>query len=605
MLQLSTAGELRQLDIKSISVSQSRAQVERRNHFDKAALDDLAANIKQQGVVVPIIVRPMKPFDIVPDAEPNTSWSIWRKGGTRNVDGDPVVARCATRDEAEQKLLELVADSDTFQLIAGERRLLAALKAGLAKIPAIVRLVTDSQAHEIQLIENLQREDLTELAEAEGYEALLKRGHSAEEIADKVAKSRSHVYARMKLIALSETCRAAFYDSKISASIALLLARIPVHELQDKALAKITEIDPYHKEPMSYRDAQEYLRNEFTLKLAGAPFPRDDAELVAKAGACSACPKRTGNQPADLFGDIKSADVCTDPTCFKEKRVAFQKRELERAKATGTEVISARQASSIIPRNRGYMGHYSSDGSHKQLQKGFARPSDKCLEDPKKRTWAELAGKDAPSVLIQDPDSGRTFKAFRVDDIKERVEAKGVKLEKPAKDNSEQRAIDTAKQQAKQQAKHELDRKVRSAVFREIYKAAPAKMSRDVLEQLLLHSVDRGDLELEQLFESLSWPVPKGGLNWGNRVKLFGLQLEKLSDAEVNRLVFCWLIVDDAFDSYGDRKQLAEVIKDLKIDEKKIRAEIEAAAAPAPKAEAAEKPAAVKKAKGKKAAKKK
>jgi ParB/RepB/Spo0J family partition protein len=605
MLQLSTAGELRQLDLKSISLSPSRSQIERRNHFNKGALDDLTANIKQQGVVVPIIVRPMKPFDILPDAEPYTTWSIWRNGGSRKKDGDPVVARCATRDEAEQKLLELVADSDTFELIAGERRLLAARKAGLAQIPAIVRLATDSQAHEIQLIENLQREDLTELAEAEGYEALLKRGMSAEEIADKVAKSRSHVYARMKLIALSETCRAAFYDGKINASVALLLARIPVHELQDKALAKITELDPYHKEPMSFRDAQDYLRDEFTLKLSGAPFPRDDVDLVKTAGACGPCPKRTGNQPADLFGDIKSADVCTDPTCFKEKRIAFQKRELERAKETGTEVISARQASGIIPKNRGYMSSYSSDGSHKHLQKGYARPSDKCLEDPKKRTWAELAGKDAPSVLIQDPDSSRTFKAFRIADIKDRIEAKGVKLDKPAKDKPEQRERD----QAKAAAARELDGKVRSAVFREIYKAAPAKLDRSVLEQLLQLWIDRGDIRLEDLFESLGWPLPKGGLNWGNRIKLFATQLEKLSDADLNRLVFCWIVIEDAFDDYGDRKGLAAVIKQLKIDEKKIRAGIETANAPKdpPKAEqltAATKPTG-KKAKAQKAAKKK
>jgi hypothetical protein len=57
------------------------------------------------------------------------------------------------------------------------------------------------------------------------------------------------------------------------------------------------------------------------LQLKSAPFDIKDAELVAKAGACGPCPKRTGNQ-ADLFGDVKSADVCTDPKCFDDKRQA-------------------------------------------------------------------------------------------------------------------------------------------------------------------------------------------------------------------------------------------------------------------------------------------
>jgi len=57
------------------------------------------------------------------------------------------------------------------------------------------------------------------------------------------------------------------------------------------------------------------------LRLKQAPFDQNDAQLLPKAGSCAACPKRTGNQ-RDLFGDVKDADVCTDPKCFDEKRQA-------------------------------------------------------------------------------------------------------------------------------------------------------------------------------------------------------------------------------------------------------------------------------------------
>jgi hypothetical protein len=530
MLQLSTAGEHRQLDVKSIVLSQSRAQIERRNHFDQVALAELAESIKKQGVVVPIIVRPTKPFDVIQDAAPNTSWSIWRREGSRNKHGDPVVERCATRDEAETKLLELVADSDTFELIAGERRLHAARKAGLSQIPAIVRHATDSQAHEIQLIENLQREDLSELAEAEGYE--------------------------------------------------------------DKAIDKILVPHEFRKDPMTFREAQTYVHDEFTLKLSSAPFSKDDETLVPGAGTCGKCPKRTGNQPADLFGDIKSADVCTDPVCFKDKRSAHMKRELEKAKETGQKVIRGAEAKRILP---GQWDHT------RNLRNGYVRPSDKCDADPKKRTYAELAGKDAPRQLLQNPDSGKVSAVFSLEEITDKLKDKGIKLDKPAKDQAQRSERD----HAAEQARRELDAQVRVKVFAAICKAAPAKLERETLEQLVALRFDSNPQDVEEIFNAFEWPEKK--FTYNNVSTLVLEQLAKLSDAELNRLARASLVASDVFDSYGDRKELNALAKEFGVDQKKIRDEIEGTTAPAgeePKpAKASAKPKAAKK--KKKAAKKK
>ena len=79
---------------------------------------------------------------------------------------------------------------------------------------------------------------------------------------------------------------------------------------------------------MAYREAFEHIQSNYMLRLSEAGFPTSDALLVPAAGACNACPKRTGNQ-RELFDDVKSADVCTDPVCFLTKRRAALMRRVE------------------------------------------------------------------------------------------------------------------------------------------------------------------------------------------------------------------------------------------------------------------------------------
>ena len=113
----------------------------------------------------------------------------------------------------------------------------------------------------------------------------------------------------------------------------MFLARVPAL-LQPQALNELkglateiaenstaTEFDkaglptPESLEPVTAREASKLLRDRFTLRLADAPFDRADADLVPGAGSCKDCPKRSGNQ-GELFADVPSVDVCTDPTCF-------------------------------------------------------------------------------------------------------------------------------------------------------------------------------------------------------------------------------------------------------------------------------------------------
>lgn len=521
------------LNLTKLELSQTPIQIERRAMFDQAALKELSATIAAVGrAEQPIVVRPL--------------YSI--KAG------------------------------DHYEVVDGERRVLATEMAELGEILAEVRDLTDEQVEQIQIVTGLQKEGLHELVEAEGYEILLNRGQSVEEIAAKCGKSKGTVYARMKLLALSADCRKAFREGSIEASVALLLARIPGDDQQARALKHVTELD-WHQRPMSYRDAASYVHETFMLKLSEAPFPREDETLVEGAGPCSKCPMRTGNAP-DLFGDVKGADVCTNPPCFQAKKRAHISRELEKAKATGDKVIRGADAKRILPDKRYY--HYGTDEGRNALRNGYARPSDKCLDDPKKRTYAELAGKDAPKVLLQDPNTGRVSKVFEVAAIADKLKAKGIKPKPPAKDPQEAREQD----QEHRQQQDKLERQARCAIFAALFAAAPKKLAREDLANLLSTAFEIGYGDDEEFYAALGWTPPKksAGRN------AFRDRLLEASDAELAQLAVVLPVIDECLDTYGQPSELNALAKRFGVDVKQIRAEV-APPKPAPAKKASKKKA--------------
>ena len=149
-------------------------------------------------------------------------------------------------DEALQGLVESIRDkgilqpllvrrdsdsANTYELIAGERRWRAAQVAGLHEVPVVIREMTDREALEIALIENIQRQDLTPLEEAEGYRRLMEEfQHTQEDLARSVGKSRSHVANMMRLLALPDPVKGMVQDGALSAghARALLTASDPV-----------------------------------------------------------------------------------------------------------------------------------------------------------------------------------------------------------------------------------------------------------------------------------------------------------------------------------------------------------------------------------------
>jgi ParB/RepB/Spo0J family partition protein len=314
-----------------------------RKHFDQAQLEELTKSVREHGVLQPVLVRP---------------------------------------------------NGQGYQLVAGERRWKAAQAAGLAEIPALVRQLGDAEVVEAQLVENLQREDLPPLEEAEGYEALLKANPklTVDDLVAKVGKSKTYVYGRLKLAALVEMPRQALREGKITAAVAFLLARLP-GPVQPAATKRILEGEGYgrDKEPFTTNAARQLIERQFMLLLKEAPFPKDRADLVAGAGTCQDCPKRTGNQK-ELFADASSGDLCTDPGCFENKRRAWVAVRLEQAKKAGATIVTGEKAKKIIP--------YAYPNSV-NVARGYVNLDDHCYEDAKHRTYRQLAGKDVQPTVVQ------------------------------------------------------------------------------------------------------------------------------------------------------------------------------------------------------------
>jgi ParB/RepB/Spo0J family partition protein len=394
-----------------------------RKHFNEAELAELASSIKEHGIISPILVR----------TNPNAG-----------------------------------ADKPLYELISGERRWRAARLAGLTNIPADLRDdLSEAAIIEIQLIENLQRQDLHPLEEAEGYGHMMRQhGYTADTLAEKIGKSRSYIFGRLKLLDLDEDGRRLFYAGTLNASTALLVARIPSHKLQAKAIEDLTKTD-WYGDIKSVRQAQRWIRDRYMLSLDDAPFPTEDIELIAMAGCCSGCPKRTGNSP-DLFDDTDSANVCTDPDCFTAKKIAASERRAREA-GPDVKVVTGEEAQKMLS----IYGHETR--THAPLDSP-------CYDDPKHRTYREILGDDQSAVtLVENAHKGELVPVVAKKVITEKLKAQGVVT----------RAQETRDENKKIKAQVALSNAFREALFKRIHDSAPENARKIPVLEVLISVVTR------------------------------------------------------------------------------------------------------------------
>ena len=263
-----------------------------RGSMGSYALAELAENIKTHGVLQPILVRPA----------------------------------------AESK----------YEIVCGERRWRASKTAGRQTIPARIVNISDAESLEFAVVENLMREDVHELDEAEGYARLLAMNpkYTPEVLAEKVGKSVGYIYRRLQLLKLDPKLKQLFLDGHMTVAHALILARLEPRD-QREVVSQLNQASKKGAiEFPSVARLQKWVEENIYLDLQGAPFKKDDAALLSEAGACTSCPKRTGFNPS-LFPEVKKHDSCLDRECFQKKLNAFVQIKFAEAPAGTVKVATS------------------------------------------------------------------------------------------------------------------------------------------------------------------------------------------------------------------------------------------------------------------------
>ncbi|HET9790027.1 MAG TPA: ParB/RepB/Spo0J family partition protein, partial [Candidatus Angelobacter sp.] len=307
MSTLSTAAtEYRNLPLSILTESKTNP----RRIFEDAALKELADSIRSQGVLSPLLVRPL--------------------------------------------------NERSFEIVAGARRYRAAQMAESETVPVRIVNLTDAEALEAQLIENLQRRDVNPLEEAQGFRALLnleEPKYSIDQIAAKTGKSPAYVAQRIKLTELAPAAIEAFAKDEIGVGHALLLAKLQSAE-QEQALSACFREDWGNGSKgkrilLPVRNLKDWIEHNIMLILNDAPFSKSDATLNPQAGSCHDCPKRTGHNKL-LFADVRQ-DACTDPACYQTKVDAHVAKTIS-AKPKLVQITTAygqpAAGSTAIPRNK-------------------------------------------------------------------------------------------------------------------------------------------------------------------------------------------------------------------------------------------------------------
>lgn len=331
--------------------------------YSKESIAELAESIVQQGVLNPLIVR--------------------RKG-------------------------------ERFELIAGYRRIRASKQAGLREIPVTIKDVDDVGAAEIQLVENLQREDLTPLDEAAGFERLVvEMKRTPKDVAAEIGKDEAYVQRRRRLLKLPDVAKKALAAGKVSLAHAMTLLKIEDDALRAKAAE--TVIKGYRGEggPLSLSQADDLVRREYLLKLTTVPFDVADAKLVPEAGACGPCPFRSGNV-ADLFGG-KEGNLCTKPSCFNLKVERAFERSAEKLKKGGAEIVPLDQARKIFR-------EYSD-----QPADAWVDSNARAWDVSETKTWKQILGKHAPQTFVACDRTGKARELYRKTDVAGAMKKAGVK----------------------------------------------------------------------------------------------------------------------------------------------------------------------------------
>lgn len=288
-------GQLLRLPLDSLKASPTNP----RKRFSEESLQELAQSIRTDGLLQPLVVRPLE-----------------RKG--------KVVIN--------------------YEVVCGERRFRACKIAEVPSVICIVRSMDDADVLRVQIIENMQREDVHPLEESAGFRMLLDRGlFDIQEIAGRVGKTVAYVKARLALSDLVKAPFEAFEDGLIHLGHAILIAPLSPEEQVWALEETIGRQDGFPRPKITRWQGQAISVSELRRSLqhrhreiSQAPFSLQDATLHPEAGPCETCAFRSANS---LFSDLGS-DRCMRPACWTQKVQAH----IERVRAESENLVLATDA---------------------------------------------------------------------------------------------------------------------------------------------------------------------------------------------------------------------------------------------------------------------
>lgn len=491
-----------------------------RRTFDEAALKELASSIRAQGVLSPLLVRPL--------------------------------------------------NERSFEIVAGARRYRAAQMAEIATVPVRIVQLTDAQAVEMSIVENLQRKDVHPLEEAQGFRALLSLDtpkYNVEQIAAKTGKSPAYCLARLKLTELAPVVIEAFSKDEIGVGHALLLAKLQPAQ-QEEALPHCFREDwgsgsKARRILLPVRQLQSWIEQNVMLILKDAPFSKRDAQLVPAAGSCLDCPKRTGHNKL-LFADLSgNSDACSDPSCYAAKLDAHVKKAIaDKPKLVQITTAYGKPAegSPIVPRNQ-YVEIRQEKPQNKYQQ---AAPEYKPCKHTTDAIIAEGIGKGTIHKVCADPNCA---------------------IHHPKKQPSKADATFKAEQE-KRRREEAIANAIGLRVLSAIAAAVPVRlMKRDLLfvVERLAAMLDGRKLEIAAHNHGL-----KKTKEGDSAAKLLIAYIRKAEEGELGRLLVEMVILLSA-QTQSSAKALQEAATAYKVDTNAIAAKVKQEFAAKEKTQAAKK----------------
>ena len=429
-----------------------------------------------------------------------------------------------------------------YELVAGARRLRASKLAGKNTIPATVRNLTDAEAREVQLVENLQRENIHELDEGIGYRSLMGLRpdfYTVETIAAQVAKSPGYVRGRISLTELIPAAQTAFYDGKLTVAHALEIARLQPKD-QERALM---ECFPGHRntgsilkdrkaEALTVRQLREWIEREIHLDLKHAPFDTEDANLLPSAGACSACPKRTGNNPL-LFPEIKNRSLCTDPSCHQAKVQKFVELRVSPLVKDGQKPVQISESPSWQVYTK----------APNTLYEGQYRRAEREGECPNTQVAVVVDGRKAGTVMhVCTGEKCKTHRQFSHYEVSPQEREQRRKLALAAR----------------------VQKEARAQILQAIRNKLPGGLARADFEMVALDYFRRlGHDNHHRLFQVYGWEEKRAKTSWGgmsvDHEKLAEARIRAMTAADLNRfIVTCALAPDLYCPGYSSAETLSK-----------------------------------------------